>query len=487
MTRHTSLGQRLSATVILIFLVFAAGFIVFQQAREKEFKIETLDVRLQTYNGALAKALTAESWQQVLHMTDLDTVHNLRVTLLDTAGHVLFDNMYKGYASLPNHRQRPEVAQALREGNGYVIDRMSNTTGREYFYSATYFPRLRPSSSSVAADSSATARHGIVIRTALPYDNNLLDSLSADQHYLWFALASIVLLSVVLYRFMNRLGDNITKLQTFATRADHGESLDTEDLIDFSNDELGSIAERIIKLYKRLQRTKEQQAIIKRQLTQNIAHELKTPVASIQGYLETILASPSMPSDTKAQFLERSYAQTKRLTSLLQDIAILNRMDDAPQVKEFQSLDLVPMLQTIRHETALQLEERRMTLRMQLPTRAEMHGNASLVYSIFRNLVDNAIAYAGYGTTVSVTIGGHPAADGLWHCEVSDNGVGVAPEHLPRLFERFYRVDKGRSRKMGGTGLGLAIVKNAVQLHGGTISVQNNAGGGLSFSFTLPT
>ena len=118
-----------------------------------------------------------------------------------------------------------------------------------------------------------------------------------------------------------------------------------------------------------------------------------------------------------------------------------------------------------------------------------VRGSTSLLYSVFRNLTDNAIAYAGVGTTITINaeLSSNKMFDDhrKWHFTFSDNGVGVAPEHLPRIFERFYRVDKGRSRKMGGTGLGLAIVKNAVLLHGGTISVHNNEQGGLCFEFTL--
>ena len=131
-----------------------------------------------------------------------------------------------------------------------------------------------------------------------------------------------------------------------------------------------------------------------------------------------------------------------------------------------------------------------MTFCNQLPERVTVHGNRSLLYSVFRNLTDNAINYAGENTTITLraeldeddSIAGLPQR---WRFTFSDNGIGVSPEHLPRLFERFYRVDKGRSRKMGGTGLGLAIVKNAVLLHGGTISVDNNPNGGLCFHFTL--
>ena len=211
-------------------------------------------------------------------------------------------------------------------------------------------------------------------------------------------------------------------------------------------------------------------------------------MASIQGYLETILENPNINDTMRQQFLERSYAQSQRLTSLLQDISTLNRMDDAPEITTQEHVDIANMVANIQKETALQLQEKHMTFVNRLPADLVICGNGSLVYSIFRNLTDNAIAYAGIGTTITLTaqlVQTNIEDNGKWHFSFSDNGVGVAPEHLQRLFERFYRVDKGRSRKMGGTGLGLAIVKNAVILHGGTISVHNNDGGGLCFEFTL--
>lgn len=257
----------------------------------------------------------------------------------------------------------------------------------------------------------------------------------------------------------------------------------------FPNDELGEIAERIIKIYKRLQTTRREQDVLKRQLTQNIAHELKTPVASIQGYLETILENPNINDATREQFLQRSYAQSQRLTSLLQDISTLNRMDDAPEMMSEENVNISDIVSNIQKETALQLQQKEMKFCNRLQPNIVVRGSTSLLYSVFRNLTDNAIAYAGVGTTI--TIDAELSSDELfddhrkWHFTFSDNGVGVPSEHLSRIFERFYRVDKGRSRKMGGTGLGLAIVKNAVLLHGGTISAHNNEEGGLRFEFTL--
>ncbi len=227
----------------------------------------------------------------------------------------------------------------------------------------------------------------------------------------------------------------------------------------------------------------EEQARLKRQLTQNIAHELKTPVSSIQGYLETILSNPNIPKDTVRTFLERSYAQSNRLTTLLRDISVLTRMDEAPEMMEREAVNLSLVVDNIINEVALGLEEKCIRVINLMPQALMVNGNHSLLYSIFRNLMDNAIAYAG--TNIQITINCFREDDTFYYFSFSDSGVGVEEEHLTRLFERFYRVDKGRSRKLGGTGLGLAIVKNAVLFHGGTIFAKNAPNGGLEFVFTL--
>ena len=228
----------------------------------------------------------------------------------------------------------------------------------------------------------------------------------------------------------------------------------------------------------------EEQIRLKRQLTQNIAHELKTPVSSIQGYLETILNNPGLSPDMLKKFLERSFAQSNRLTNLLQDISTLTRMTEAGQMIEVTDVDLSSMIHNIVAELALKLEEKQMTVGINVPDKLVLQGNSSLLYSIFRNLMDNAIAYAGNGTHVNIVC--YSEDEDGYYFSVSDNGVGVPSEHLGRIFERFYRVDKGRSRKLGGTGLGLAIVKNAVLFHGGNINAKPSGGGhGLEFLFTL--
>lgn len=475
--KTTTVGKKLFFSVLAIFLVFAVCFIVFQQARERQYKIGILDTRLEDFNQRLATFIQDDSISsEASFQAKYDVLktqcaklgyRDLRVTIVGKGGNVLFDNTRRDFANLPNHSSRPEIRTALRDGHGTSVGRYSNTLKHDFFYSATYFPN-----------------ENIIIRSALPYNHDLARSLQLDQHFIWFALVVFIILGVLLYRFVDRLGTNINKLKIFASRADHNESLDTDDLAEFPNDELGEIAERIIKIYKRLQSTRQEQDILKRQLTQNIAHELKTPVASIQGYLETIMENPHIDSATKDQFLSRCYAQSERLTALLRDISTLNRLDDASdmQRQSFDNVNISEIVQNIQKETALQLKEHHMTVHNQLPGELIVKGNSSLLYSVFRNLTDNAIAYAGDGTEITISARGH---EDYWTFNFSDNGVGVPEEHLPRLFERFYRVDKGRSRKLGGTGLGLAIVKNAILLHRGTIRVKNNPTGGLCFTFTI--
>jgi signal transduction histidine kinase len=463
-----SVGNKLYLGVISVFLVFAVAFIVFQRTREKRYKEETLHLQLQDYNDRMHVSL------EFLRKTDEKTLSNyvkqhneknIRVTLIDKSGHVFFDNLRKDYSHFADHSNRTEFIQALKTGQGATVDRKSNTTNIDYFYSATYFPKS-----------------GYVIRTALPYDSDLAKSLETDQHYMWFALGAFLLLTILLYRFTQRLDRNIQKLRIFASRADNNETLDTDDLIDFPNDELGEIAERIIKIYRRLETTRKEQDKLKRELTQNVAHELKTPVASIKGFLETIINNTSIDENTRKQFLERCYAQSERLGYLLQDISTLNRMDNAPETMDIEDLDIVEIITQIQQETILDLEKRNMSYVNNLPKTISIRGNKNMIYSIFRNLTDNAIAYAGEGSTITISA---VKEGNFWCFAFSDTGIGVPEEHLSRIFERFYRVDKGRSRKMGGTGLGLAIVKNAVMLHGGKIKAMNQPQGGLCFEFTI--
>ncbi len=465
-------SKRVFLGILLILALFAASFVLFQQSREKQFRIELLNTQLQDYNNQLHESLASRGSLSQEWLDAYVASHpkgRLRLTIVSANGVVIYDNLYRNVSKLASHIDRKEIAAALSQGRGYDINRMSKTLGEDYFYSATYFPQSH-----------------YVIRTALPYDLHLVDQLKANHLYLWFALALVVILIAMVWRFCNHLDRHIIYLRTFAGRAENDEPLSTPDLMSFTDDELGEVAERIIVLYRRLKETRQEQDKLKRELTQNIAHELKTPVASIQGYLDTILSDSNMDEQTKRSFLEQSFAQASRLTSLIRDILILNRLDESGG-RSFEMQEVVDILQTISQvvaDTKHAAEKQQMQFNISATSdNAYIVGTEKMVYSVFRNLADNAIAYSGRGTTISIRITGD---DSLWHILFADNGVGVPAKHLPRLFERFYRVDKGRSREAGGTGLGLAIVKNSVLVMHGQISVQNGCERGLEFHISFP-
>ena len=183
---------------------------------------------------------------------------------------------------------------------------------------------------------------------------------------------------------------------------------------------------------------------------------MKTPVAAIQGYLETLLANPSLDAGRRTEFLEKSCAQIERLRRLLSDVATITRMDEASQVIRKEPVVVNDLIAEVAEEMALKPAEQRLRVNVDFPERVEVVGNPALLSSIFRNLADNAAAYSGGRDIYIRLLDNSPEA-----CTIlfADNGIGVSDEHLPHLFERFYRVDKGRSRKLGGTGLGLSIVK----------------------------
>jgi two-component system, OmpR family, phosphate regulon sensor histidine kinase PhoR len=222
--------------------------------------------------------------------------------------------------------------------------------------------------------------------------------------------------------------------------------------------------------------------LLKQQLTENIAHELKTPVSSIKGFLETILQGNTNKEKT-AEFLQRAYIQSSRLADLINDISLLTKIEEASSLYQVETVDVPLLIRDISGELEQQFKENNISLELALPEHLSLNGNPVLLYSIFRNLFDNAIRHGGNNLTIRVDQ--YLEDSEFYYFSFSDTGTGVPAVDLPRLFERFYRVDKGRDRKSGGTGLGLAIVKNAVQFHKGEISVRNRTEGGLEFLFTL--
>jgi signal transduction histidine kinase len=467
--------------LLSVIWISAAVFVFFRYSSEKTFKEDLMNASLQSVNEHVAEIL--ENEQTYLYeqydsrffnslnssFRDIKRIYpDIRITIIKIDGRVLYDS-YEGIksAQMQNHSSRPEFRDAMKSGNGFIVRRLSKTTSENYFYSATKIEhRLSVGKNTMSS---------YIVRSALPYSVSLQKTLSLGHSFVWFIAGMTLLLSLMAVLVIGRI------------RKDSEE-------IEFQ--------------HNKAMLEEEEKIRIKKQLTNNINHELKTPVSGISLCLETMLRNPGMTDEQKHDFLIKSYSETQRLSSLLQDVSTITRMDEAPDMIKKERLYLSNI---IREEVAAanQMILTRQSQTLEIPSKSNdsakdsdsvnsqtikinlinleskplvMYGNDSLLRSIFSNLLNNAIAYSS-GTEINIKL--VKETPDKYFFSLSDNGVGVEQEHLPHLFERFYRVDKGRSRKAGGTGLGLSIVKNAVIIHGGTISVNNCIPSGLQFDFSL--
>lgn len=419
-----SFHKQLFLQLIIFSWAIVLCFIGFQYQREKEYKSEFLNAQLQQYNRHLLNTV-----EEGLPYEDYIATHDkpfdeLRISIIALSGAVVYDNTIS-LDSLDNHRSRPEVANALTKGEGYNISRQSASDGREYFYSATRGER-------------------VVVRTAIPYSNTLRELLEADWTFLMVMISISFAMSVLAYFTTRKLGKDIERVNRYEAEQEKNR--------------------------------------IKRQLTNNINHELKTPVASIQVCLETLLSGISLSEEKRQELIGRCYTHNERLRHLLNDVSLITRIEDGGAIISKEPVLINEIIKEIAEDLEIMPEEERLTLHADFSNEVIVNGNPSLIGSIFRNLTENAIAYSE-GKNIYISL--LENNETVCRIRFEDDGKGVRREQLPHLFERFYRIDKGRSRQKGGTGLGLAIVKHAVQFHGGNITVTNRPGGGLRFDFTL--
>lgn len=311
---------------------------------------------------------------------------------------------------------------------------------------------------------------------------------------LLFVSVSFAVGAVIIARYYGRF---IDRLYVFVLDSEKNTLLPAD---EYGQERMGlnKLYCRIINMYALMQQTAEErerdkQAALrevqdkikmKRELTNNINHELKTPVASISGYVETLMNNPELDAEVRQMFLEKCFAQTERLASLLRDVSTISRLEEIGlEQAAMEKVDVHKLIQAVYSDVIAQRDKKHFNLHINFSAPTFVYGDFSLIQSIFQNLTNNAVAYSS-GQDIFVRI---VAENKDFYTFVfADNGVGVDEVHIPHLFERFYRADKGRSRKLGGTGLGLAIVKNAVIQHGGRISVENSEYGGLQFTFSLP-
>ena len=419
-----SYHKRLFLQLIVFSWTMVLCFVGFQYIREKEYKSEFLNAQLQQYNRHLLTTVEdGEPFEEYIATHD-KPFDELRISIITLSGAVVYDNTIS-LDSLDNHRGRPEIADALTKGTGYNISRQSTSDGREYFYSATRGERA-------------------IVRTAIPYSSTLQDLLKADWSFLVVMISITLVMSIVAYFTTRKLGKDIERINRYEAEQERNR--------------------------------------LKRQLTNNINHELKTPVASIQVCLETLLSGINLSEEKRQELIERCYTNNERLRKLLADVSLITRIEDGSSLIGKEKVLINTIIEELENEMLIMPEEERLTLHNNFNEQVIIEGNISLIGSIFQNLTENAIAYSK-GKNIYITLLENTETE----CKIrfEDDGCGVEEKQLTRLFERFYRVDKGRSRQLGGTGLGLAIVKHAVQFHGGTISVSNRPNGGLRFDFSL--
>lgn len=579
--------NRIFINFFIVFSVFTLLVLAYQYDREKSYRTGQLENTLDNISEVTHRYIRHKKIFESENFRSLDTlkvllpITNIRLTVIDKTGKVLYDSFVEDVNTMENHLQRPEVQKSIYAGKGSSI-RVSATTHQKFYYYAKSF-------------------NNYFVRTAAVFNVDIVNFLKAQRIFLVFIIFLFVLMWVLLYFTTHRLSEFITKLKEFAVKAGQNEDISKMDS-DFQDDELGVIRRQIVQIYNKLKTAKdeltnekeklyghlqvvkegisifspekhkifsnshfiqfinmisdrstisaelifsipefkkvvdfvdnyksqdlqtinkelphveytieksekyfqirciifpdksfevlisdvtrpEKQRLLKQQLTSNIAHELKTPLSSIKGYLETILNNPNIPDEKKTYFIEKAFAQSERLTDLLNDISLLNNIEDAGGLFEFKPLILNPVIRDVIENLKLRLTEKNMECTVDVANSVVVYGNESLLFSVFQNLIENSINYAGANTRIHIT--NYLEDDNFYYFKFSDTGAGIPEEHLPRIFERFYRIDYGRSRESGGTGLGLSIVKNAILLHKGEISVRNKPEGGLEFLFSL--
>ncbi len=448
----------------LMLTAISLGFSFVFVQKEKNIKMEMLKYKMHPYTDLIYNYITKDSVNFTednieSRISELKGIlpGNMRITLLDTTGWVIYDNLSDGQIKKDNHLNRPEITDAKGRGSGSAV-RLSETLNSEYLYYAKKYP-------------------GLIVRTALDYKTAVLPLIKSDNRYRGYIILIFIGVIALLVYVSRQVGRPVSALKEFIDKVQQGKG-DYDD-IRFPDNEFGEVGERIKQTFRQLENTKQ----YKQQLTHNVAHELKTPVTGIRGYLETLLQQENIDAEQRRFFLERAYAQTMRLSSIITDISILNKIEEAADKFEIETINIRQCIQEIESDLAFKLGEKHIEFSIKVSDDLSIEGIYLLVYSLFKNLIDNSLEHGG--ENIGIFIENTKCEDNLVWFTYYDTGKGVPQNHLERIFERFYRVEAGRSRKSGGSGLGLSIVKNAINLHKGSISVRNRENGGLAFDFSL--
>ena len=423
--------QFMFISAVGILLTFCLSTVIFYEL----FKSEVVD-ELKTYADVIKET---QSYDQILEGEYDPDVDDLRITMIKKDGKVFYDS-FADAKKMENHANRQEVRQALKHGNGKAI-RTSDTLDKNTFY---YAVRLDD---------------GNILRVAK-------ESRSIWSVFIKVTPAILILIFVIL-AISKMLSDVLTKslllpIEQMSENLDHLEDITTyKELMPFIN----TIQEQ----HKNILMN----AKMRQEFTANVSHELKTPLTAISGYSELIQNGMTNEEET-IRFAGEIHKSAKRLLTLINDTIRLSQLDTSEQKVIYEAIDLYKIAEDCVNMLKFSAENHGITISIH-GTNAYLEGNKEMLEEVVYNLCDNAIRYNNEGGKVDVTV--KPVKGKIYLC-VEDNGIGISKEHQERIFERFYRVDKSRSKSTGGTGLGLAIVKHIIQQHGAHMELTSEKGKG---------
>lgn len=379
------------------------------------------------------------SVEEIEHISGSLDKEKLRVTLIDEDGNVQFDNAADS-VEMENHRQRPEIQEAIEEGEGQAV-RNSETLSKNTFY---YAVRLQD---------------GSILRVAKDA-GNIYSIFGKALPGLLLTIVILIVLCLVMAHFLT--GKLIMPIEKLAEKLDeYDDKTDYEELTPFIN------------MIRKQHQDIIKNARIRQDFTANVSHELKTPLTSISGYAELIETGMASEEDV-IRFARGIHASANRLLTLINDIIRLSELDGAEEELAMERVNLYELAGTCVEMLEMNAEKHKVTISMK-GSECYINGNKQMIEELLFNLCDNAIRYNNVNGRVDVEV---YTADGRGHLVVKDTGIGIPKEHQERIFERFYRVDKSRSKSTGGTGLGLAIVKHIIAKHNAEMALESEAGKG---------
>ncbi|HEX6575489.1 MAG TPA: ATP-binding protein [Gemmatimonadaceae bacterium] len=383
-----------------------------------------------------------------------------RVTVVDATGKVVGDSEFDPAEihTLENHLYRPEIIDASRSGIG-VSRRPSRSRGDEEMYVALPVAQkgfVRVSVSTVSVD-------------------RIFDR--ARREILIAGAAALLLATLVAAVFAARVSKPIVELrdaaQSLADREFDARSMSG------APGEVGDLANALSQLSSRLSALEG----VRRDFVANVSHELRTPLTVIGGFAET-LADPDVPEEKRKEFAAMILSSTRRMQRIVDDLLDLSRIESGGWIPKPESVDVAAAAHEAVSPLKHHLSAKGLSLRTYFPSGAQtVRGDPTAVTQIFANLSENAVRHTTSGV---ITVFSEADAGGVW-IGVRDTGEGIRDEHLPRIFERFYRVDTSRSREDGGTGLGLAIVRHLVEAHGGRVRATSRVGEGTTIAAFFPS